>query len=80
MELELEKLNEKENRLLMLMNFLDGTIDELLMERKNLDEVNAHDVDYAVEHLNNTKRFLQASINSLIEEQQQLTYRMEWKS
>lgn len=80
MQLELEKLSEKENRLLMLMDFLDGTIDELLMERKNLDEVNAHDVDYAVTHLNNTKRFLQASINSLIEEQRQLAYRMEWQS
>lgn len=74
LQYELNELENKDVRLMSLIDLLESTIHELNCERKYHDEVNQHDIDFAVEALTEAKRNVQISRDTVKGEIKALEY------
>lgn len=74
---ELSKLDEKDTRLMGLVDYLEATINDLNDMRKDYDEVNQHDIDFAVKALTETMRDVQVSRDMVKGEMHDLERQLE---
>jgi len=77
MQRDLSKLDEKDTRLMELIDFFEEVINELKSMRKDHDKINQHDIDFAVMALTETMRDVQVSRDMVKEEMHDLERQLE---